>query len=156
MKYYIVIVLFLIIVGCDNNVMDPTMYEGYNGNSKWSTQYNCENYYLKMDSYLYRDGYGYYHMQFLDSYNQTFTTISAETGSIDYYQKVKFLSNKEIFLHDNWINLINSNSYTDENGIANGVISVWEQFVDDTVKIYAGYMDECDNQYIDSIQVIIN
>ncbi len=152
LNYFILIIL---ITGCSDNIIGTDPIE-YSNDTPWTTNYNCENYYLKMESYLYKDGYGYYHMQFLNEYTQTFTTISAETGSMYSYQKVKFLSNKEIFLHDNWINLIKSNSYTDEEGIANGVIGVWEQFIDDTITVYSGYTDECNNQYMDSIKVIIN
>ena len=110
-----------------------------------------------MESYLYKDSRGYYHMQFLETdYSQTFTTLSTNTGSINSYQKVKFLSNKEIFLHDDWVNVINSIGYTDDSGISNGVMGVWEQFIDDTIKVYSGYEDECGNSYIDSIEVVID
>ena len=52
-------------------------------------------------------------------------------------------------------NLVNFSSYTD-NGAAHTVLGVWEQFIGDTIKVYSGYVDECNNQYIDSIEVIID
>ena len=59
-------------------------------------------------------------------------------------------------MSNNWVNLINSNSYTDEEGIANGVIGVWEQFIDDTITVYSGYTDEYNIHHVDSISVIID
>ena len=156
------LILFIIIfIGCDSSdKINLVSYEDYNDtttDTEWSTKYNCEDYYIKTESYLDKDNNGYYRMEYIESdYSQTFTTLSTETGSFNSYQKVKFLSNKEIFLHGYWINIINSNAYTNEDGIANGVMGVWEQFINDTVKVYSGYVDECNNQYIDSIEVIIN
>ena len=156
------LILFIIIfIGCDSSdKINLVSYEDYNyttTNTKWSTKYNCENYYIKMESYLNKDDYGYYHMIYLESnYSQTYTTLSTETGSFYFYQKVKFLSNKELFLYTNWVNVINSNSYTNEDGIARGVMGVWDKFIGDTIKVYSGYEDECGNRYIDSIEVIID
>ena len=56
----------------------------------------------------------------------------------------------------NWINLINSNSYTDDYGIANGVIGVWEDFIGDTIKVYSGYTDDCYILQVDSLEVVID
>jgi len=108
-----------------------------------------------MTSYLEIDDGGYYHMQFIDNYFQTFTTFTVETGSCGYYKKVRLISNKEIEINDVWVNVIDSYSYTNGDGEAFGVIGVWEEFVGDTIKVYSGYTDECDNQYIDSLNVII-
>ena len=156
------LILFIIIfIGCDSSdKINLVSYEDYNDtttDTEWSTKYNCEDYYIRMGSYLYEDNNGYYLMEFVESdYSQTYTTLSVETGSVNFYQKVKFLSNKEIFLYNDWYNVINSDSYTDEYGIAKGAMGVWEKFIGDTIKVYSGYIDECNNQYIDSIEVIIN
>ena len=101
------------------------------------------------------DENGYYIMEFLDTYNQTFTTLTASTGSYDNYQRVAWISNKEIWLGNQWINLVNGDSYTDENGHAHTVLGVWEEFIGDTVKVYAGYNDEYNNHHVDSLEVII-
>ena len=58
--------------------------------------------------------------------------------------------------YDEWANLVNSSSYTDEEGYARTVLGVWEIFVGDTITIYAGYTDDCDIQYIDSLKVVID
>ena len=157
MKLNYIILFIIVFIGCGDSYKSNILYyDEYTDDTPWYTQYNCESYYIEMESYLYKDSHGYYYMQWLEGYTQTFTTISAHTGSINSYQKVKFLSNKEIFLNNDWVNLINSNSYTDENGISNGVIGVWEEFIGDTVTVYSGYHDECGNNYMDSILIIIN
>ena len=48
-----------------------------------------------------------------------------------------------------------SNSYTDNLGEAHTVLSVWPEFIGDTIKVYAGYTDEYNNHYVDSLEVIV-
>jgi len=44
---------------------------------------------------------------------------------------------------------------TDENGDAKVVFAVWEAFIGKTITIYGGYTDDCGNQIIDSVKVLI-
>ena len=117
----------------------------------------CEtDYFLSLSSYLPVDENGYYQIETLDGYNQTFTTLTAETGSYNSYQKVGWISDTEVELNSlYWQNCVNSSSYTDGEGKAHSVFSAWEILVNDTVKVYAGYHDECDNHYVDSLNIII-
>ena len=103
------------------------------------------------------DENGYYHMEFLNSYSQTFTTLEAETGITNYNQKVNWLSNKEILIAGYWTNLVNKSSYTDESdGKAYTVLSAWEIFIGDTIKVYSVYTDNCNINHIDSLEVIVD
>ena len=109
------------------------------------------------------DNNGYYHMEFLDGYVQTFSTLEAETGLLphgsghsSYNQKVKWISNKEILIAGHWTNLVNGSSYTDDDGKAYTVLGVWENFTGDTIKVYSGYTDNCNIQHIDSLEVVID
>jgi hypothetical protein len=130
------IFMYILCVGCD-------------------TRYTCEDCYLDISApSLEMDENGYYHMEWLDGYVQTFSTLTAETG-LDY-QKVKWISNKEINIQDNWTNLVNTSSYTDDEGVAHTVLGVWEQFVGDTIKVYSGYSNNCDILYIDSLEVVVD
>ena len=97
---------------------------------------------------------GYYRLEYLHDYTQTFATIRANTNSTDEYQKLVWVSNKEILIDGYWINLVNKNSYTDNDGYAYTVLGVWEEFLGDTVTVYCGYKDMC-LDYIDSLKVII-
>ena len=123
------------------------------------TPLTCHDCYLDISApELEIDENGYYHLQFLNDYNQTFSTLKADTGIKQ--QKVKWLSNREINIQyhntDNWTNLVNQNSYTDDDGIAYTVLGVWKNFVGDTIKVYCGYTNNCSINYVDSLEVIIN
>ena len=103
------------------------------------------------------DNNGYYHMEFLEGYSQTFTTLEAETGELSSYnQKVKWMSNKEILIAGYWTDLENGSSYTDEHGKAYTVLGVWENFIGDTIKVYSGYTDDCYILQVDSLEVVID
>ena len=117
--------------------------------------YVCDGGYLEISAPdLQMDENGYYHLQFLNNYTQTFSTLKANVGVEQ--QKVKWLSNKEINIAGHWTNLVNSHSYTDDGGIGYTVLGVWENFVGDTIKVYCGYTNNCSINYIDSLEVIIN
>ena len=131
------IFIYILLVGCESPL-------------------SCEYCYLDIKAPdLVVDSNGYYHMEFLDSYIQTFSTLEAETGIITYNQKVKWESNKEILIAGHWTNLVNGSSYTDDGGKAYTVLGVWENFIGDTIKVYSGYTDNCNILHIDSLEVVI-
>ena len=103
------------------------------------------------------DENGYYNMMFVDGYVQTFTTLSVDIG-IEYWP-VGWISNREYNIphmgFDNWVNLVNQTSYSDDEGKAYTVLGVWDFFIGDTIKVYAGYHNECDIHFVDSLEVII-
>ena len=132
------IFIYILCVGCESSY-DAMM---------------CDDCYLDISApSLEMDENGYYHMECLDGYVQTFSTLKAETG-LDY-QKVKWISNKEINIAGHWTNLVNMDSYTDDGGIAYTVLGVWEEFVGDTIKVYCGYTNDCSINYADSLEVIV-
>tara|TARA_R100000152_G_C6746277_1_gene169858 strand:- start:432 stop:989 length:558 start_codon:yes stop_codon:yes gene_type:complete len=150
-KYIFIYIISLLFISCDDNVLGTT--------TDWECSSDCI---LDMDAVsLNIDDEGYYHMEFLDGYIQTFTTLSAFTNASeqDIY-KVRFISNKEVNIEwmgqDNWTNLIDSHSYTDNNGYAYGVLGVYEEFVGDTITIYTGYEDNCSNLHYDSLKVVVD
>ena len=131
------IFIYILLVGCESPLV-------------------CEDCYLDISAPdLQMDGNGYYHMNFLDSYIQTFSTLEAKTGITDYNQKVKWVSNKEILIAGYWTNLVNGSSYTDSDGKAYTVLGVWDNFIGDTVRVYSGYTDNCNIQHVDSLEVVI-
>ena len=145
-----VIFISVLINGCDNQIVEPEIK-----NDIEVIEENEISYYLELESYLNLDGNGYYTMEYLQDWNQTFTTLTAMTGSHNQYQKIAWISNKEIWMGNQWINLVNGSSYTDELGEAHTVLGVWQEFIGDTIKVYAGYNDEYNNHYLDSLEVII-
>ena len=148
---FMFIFISVLIIGCDNQyIVEPQLWE-----LEEETESTEVNYFLVLESYLSLNENGYYIMEFLNSYDQTFTTLTANTGSPDYYQKLAWTSNKEIWMGNQWVNLVNPSSYTDELGEAHTVLGVWSEFIGDTIKVYAGYNDEYNNHYLDSLEVII-
>ena len=150
---FLVIFISVLVIGCDWRITEPIDYDV--GLYEEEEEYFEVNYYLELNSYLYLDENGYYIMEYLQDWNQTFTTLTAMTGSYNQYQKVAWISNKEIWIGNEWVNLVNEASYTDELGEAHTVLGIWNEFIGDTVKVYAGYNDEYDNHYLDSLEVII-
>jgi len=132
------IFIYILCVGCSNSLV-------------------CESdCYLDINSNLTQDINEFYHIEFLPGYVQAFTTIEASTGITEYYEKVAWMANKEISIQSEWTNLVNRNSYTNDDGIAKTVLSVWEEFIGDTITIYSGYVDQCDIHHFDSLKIIID
>ena len=151
---FLVIFISVLVIGCDWRITEPIDYTIGLDDEIIEEEVQFD-YYLELSSYLNMDGNGYYYMEFLNDYIQTFTTLSGMTGSYNTYQKVAWISNKEININGEWTNLVNEASYTDELGEAHTVLGVWDEFIGDTVKVYAGYTDEQNNHYVDSLEVII-
>ena len=101
------------------------------------------------------DDNGYYHMEWLEGYQQTFSTLKADTGSEQIIRKVYWSSNSGINHDSYWVSSVNPASYTNS-GIAQTVLSAWEEQIGDTITVYAQYFGECDIDYIDSIKVVID
>jgi len=133
-----VIFTYILLIGCEDNIYK----ECYS------------DYHLEIDAPDLLEINGYYRLEFLHDYVQTFSILKAETGSIREHQKLSWMSNKEISIEGIWTNLVNSASYTDENGDAYTVLGVWEEFVGDTITVYCGYEDICFN-FVDSLKVIV-
>ena len=138
-KIFTYIFIYTLFTGCDVGVLS-----------------SCDDCYLDVSApQLQLDENGYYHMTFLQGYVQTFTTLKAETGSIDI-QKLKWASDTEILIDGYWTNVVNENSYTDSEGNGYTVLSSWSQMVSDTIKIYGIYVDNCNIEHLDFIDVIID
>jgi len=135
---FAVIFTYILLIGCENEARD----ECYS------------NHHLEIDAPDLLKTNGYYQLEFLHDYTQTFSTIKAETGSIEEYQKLAWISNKEILIDNAWTNLVNRYSYTNEDGEAYAVLGVWQEFIGDTITVYCGYEDMCFH-FIDSLKVIV-
>ena len=142
-KLFMYIFIYVILIGCEGK--NPINSE-------------CESdCFLEVEApELEIDENGYYHIEWLDGYTQTFSTLDAKTG-IDGYQKVSWDSNLGIMYGGEFVSCVNNSSYTNENdGIAHTVMAIWEDMIGDTIKVYAGYTDICNIWKIDSIGVIVD
>ena len=144
-KTFLYIFIYTLLVGCDTQSILTN-----------ETSEECvSNCYLKVSApSLQIDENGYYHMEWLEGYNQTFSTLDANTGS-DEITKVMWDSDSGINYSGYWVSSVNPASYTND-GVAHTVLSAWEEQIGDTLTIYAGYMDECGIEYIDSIKVVVD
>jgi len=143
-KLFIYIFIYTLLVGC--NTQNPISAENV-----------CEsNYYLEVEAPdLQMDKNGYYHIEWLEGYNQTFSTLRANTGSEYLIQKVYWNSDSGIEYGGEFVSCVNPASYTDD-GVAHTVMAAWEEMIGDTITIYAGYYDECSNQLMDLIKVVVD
>ena len=143
----IYIFIYTLLVGCDGESV-----------SKIMTNSVCESdCFLEIEAPdLQIDNNGYYHIEWLEGYTQTFTTLDAKTGS-DNYHRVSWYSDSGVTYQEEFISCVNPASYTNENdGIAHTVLSVWESMIGDTLIIQAGYTDDCDNWFRKEIKVVVN
>ena len=139
-KSILYIFIYTLLVGCDTLIL----------NNECET--DC---YLDVGApSLQIDENGYYHMEWLEGYNQTFSTLDANTGS-DGIVKVMWESDSGINYNGYWVSSVNPASYTD-NGVAHTVLAAWEEQIGDTLTVYAQYQDECGIEYLDSIKVVID
>jgi len=140
---FVYIFIYIFIIGCENNIVGP----------------NCSNCQLEISApNLYMDNNGYYHMQFLNGYVQTFTTLDAYIGSP--YEKLAWATEEQYIIEymgqEYPTYLVNTSSYSDDEGTAHTVLGVWGYFVGDTITVYCGWDDVCGNNHFDYLEVIIN
>ena len=135
-------IIFMFSVGCNNNI----------------TGTSCPDCYLMLDiPDLSIDDNNYYNLNVLSDYIQTFAVVEADIG-VDY-ENVGWTSDTYVNIEhmgfDNIVSVVNGSSYSNENGIANTVLGVYNTQVGDTITIYCGYYDSCQNHYLDSLKVVV-
>ena len=149
-KLILYIFICISLIDCDNQINNPV-------ESDTGEEINNSGYYLEIESELDYDG-NYYYMTFLDNYIQTFTTLTAKTGSLYKLQELFWNTDRQYNIEfwgtDNYTDLVNTTSYTD-GGIGHTVLGVWEDFVNDTITVYCNYIDEYGLSHIDSLKIII-
>ena len=140
-KTFLYIFIYTLLVGCDTQ--NPL------NNNECESDFimNVEAPELEMDEN------GYYHIEWLEGYNQTFATLEAVTNT-EGYNKIYWNSQSGIEYSGEFISCVNPASYTSD-GVARQTMAVWEEMVGDTIMIYAGFEDWCYNQHVDSIGVVV-
>lgn len=140
------IFIYVLLTGCDGvfSPMEPVESE-------------CESdFEMEVTSDLVIDENGYYHIEWLEGYNQTFATLTAVTN-LQGFNRIYWSCDSGIEHMGEWVQCINGVSYTDEHtGIARQTMGVWEEMIGDTITVYTGYEDFCDNQYIEITEIIVN
>ena len=141
-KLFLYIFIYTLLVGCDTQSVLT------------NNECDCEFEYMNIQApNLEIDENGYYHIEWLDGYNQTFTTLEAITN-VQGYIKVYWGSNSGIEYNGEFVSCVNPTSYTN-NGVAQQTMAVWEEMIGDTLIIYAMHEDGCYVEHVDSIEVIV-
>ena len=141
------IFIYIFIISCD---ISPIAYE---------QSVPCTDCILELSfPDLQMESDGYYHLDFIDGSNQTFTRIDAQVGHD--YEYVGWTSDTEYCFDWNGTeqcyNVVNSSSYSGSDGIASTIIGVHEEHIGNIVKVYCGYYTDYGTQYLDSLEVIID
>ena len=140
----IIIILCLILVGCDNgDIMGPQ--------SSYDFQIEIENNYL--------DENGYYHIQ-LNPNSQTLQKITGHTNNPNI-QKVYW--NCDTMLEMEYqgqlvlVPIINNSSYTNDDGDAFVMLGPHPEMAGDTITVIGGYTDNFNNiDYESYIFIVLN
>ena len=141
-KLFTYIFIYTLLVGCDTQ--NPLIND------------ECEtDCYLNVEApSLQIDENGYYHIEWLEGYNQTFSTLDANTGSTFLIQKVYWNSDSGIEYNGEFVSCVNPACYRSD-GVARQTMAVWEEMIGDTITIYAMLEDGCYIEHIDSIGVVV-
>ena len=134
------IFIYVLLVGCGDNVMTNSC------SSDCHLDISAPS--LEMDEN------GYYHIEWLEGYNQTFATLEAITNT-EGYNKIYWTSQQGIEYSGEFVSCVNPASYTSD-GIARQTMAVWEEMIGDTLTVYSGFEDWCYEQHIDLIKVVVD
>ena len=139
------IFIYVLLTGCEQNIVG----------SEYDLECEADCHININAPSLQKDENGYYHMEWLEGYSQTFTTLDANTGINGHY-RVYWDSPYGITYGGEFVSCVNPASYTGDDGTAHTVMAVWESMINDTITVYSGYIDWCNNQHIDSLKVIVD
>ena len=160
--YKIIIILFLILmVGCDDDsfILSPELHRHNNLPAE-------EKNYLSLDVInLKKDLNGYYVGEFVfpdyAPYGM-FIDLKVETNcfpgvsinwSSNYYYTIDHLYEQWVEYQD----LVNdSTTYVDDFGESLNILSVWPDFIGDTIIVHSNFIDERNIIYRDSVKIILN
>ena len=134
------IFIYVLLIGCESNILAPS---------------ECESdFEMELTSDLVIDENGYYHIEWLEGYNQTFATLEVITN-IEGYNRIYWSCDSGIEYGDEFISCVNGVSYT-SNGIAKQTMAVWEEMVGDTLTIHSGFEDWCYTQHVRFIKIVVD
>ena len=144
-KYIFIYTISIMFIGCDN-LMSPS-------------QDSCDYCHLELEaSNLSIDENGIYHLDFNNSEIQTFTQLRAYVGYemeyLGWATNVTFEGCTWNYCED--VPIVNSSSYTLDDGYAYQMMGVMEENIGQTATIWVGYYDNYGNQWLDSIRIKID
>ena len=117
----ILILITLLLTSCDNNIMTPQTEEGY-----LSLHMNTDT-----------DNNGFYLVDYPDWEVHSYTSVQYETLP---YTRV-FWTSEDTFTAEHWGQeiiepIINFSTYSDDNGLGQQMIYLYQDFIGDTLMVY--------------------
>ena len=104
------------------------------------------------------DSNDYYHLEYNENYIQTFAKIEAYVGVS--YAHLGWQSDTEycvqMWNHTECNDVVNPASYSGSDGYAHQMIGVHQEHIGDTITVHCGYYDNYNEQYLNSIRIIID
>ena len=159
--YIFIYTIIILCTGCEvvEQMAENVMSSTYQDIQNWTddNEYcwdNNINLYVSLPGYN-KDNNGYYHIDFLEGYIQTFVNVQADTGVDDGIIFVEWMSSLLYNYQGTLLSPVNTSSYSNDNGIATSVLGVWEAFIGDTLVITAGCVNDCGEQSINSMKIIV-
>jgi len=95
---------------------------------------------------------GMYELEWVDENTQTFAPIYVDTN-VDKIQKIAFASDVQVLIHNEWFDLVNTASYTRDDGTTQTTLGVFADQINEIVNIYGGYVDDCGTHHTSHVQV---
>ena len=140
LNLFFTFLILIISIGCNNPLFDEPCESG------------CS---INIYSELPQNEDGVYQLNWNPNLVTTYSHLYVET-TCGLHTKVSWDSDTQYQLSSvDWTNLINPSSMTDEDGKGTIVYGVWEDLIGSTITFYGGYMDDCDNHFVDSAKVFI-
>ena len=116
---------------------------------------DCNDCGLYIYSELPQDENGVYQLSYDTNRVMTYTMLYAETNC-GWSKRIAWDTNYQYRINTDWVSLVNPASMTDDEGVGRIIFGTWRDFIGYTITCYGGYVDECDNHYVDSIQIKVN
>ena len=137
--------LLMVCVSCSDNIL--------------GTENECLDCVLELSiPELNIDSNDYYHLDYNDDYIQTFAKIEAYVGVS--YVHLGWQSDTEycvqMWNHTECNDVVNPASYSGSDGYAHQMIGVHQEHIGDTITVHCGYYDSYNEQYLNSIRIIID
>ena len=95
---------------------------------------------------------GLYELEWVDENTQTFAPIYVDTN-VDKIQKIAFASDIQVLIHNEWFDLVNTASYTRDDGTTQTTLGVFADQINQILNIYGGYVDDCGTHHTSHLQV---
>ena len=144
-NYIFIYTLLMICVSCSDNIL--------------GAENECLDCVLELSiPELNIDSNDYYHLDYNENYIQTFAKIEAYVGVS--YVHLGWQSDTEycvqMWNHTECNDVVNPASYSGSDGYAHQMIGVHQEHIGDTITVHCGYYDNYNEQYLNSISIIID